>query len=97
MKYDPNESYETWVNRVRLFEHGFAMQRIAKGEPLEQVLEDMGRRMMEKMLHPVIKALMPAPPSMDEILKSRKKYEETMKTIGPRADHVVDEKIDKSE
>ena len=97
MKHDPNESYEKWVERARLYEYGVALQRVAKGDPVEKVMEDMGRRLMEKMLHPLIKSIIPAPPSMEEILESRKKYEETMKHIGPAADHIVEEKIDKNE
>lgn len=96
MKYDPSESYDKWIERVRLYEHGLAMQRIAKGDPAEKVLEDMGRRMMEKMLHPVIKSLIPPPPSMEDIQESRRKYEEQMKIVGPKADHVIDEKLDES-
>ena len=26
MKYDPNEEYEKWVERVRIYEYGIALQ-----------------------------------------------------------------------
>ena len=97
MKYDPNEPYEKWVERVRLYEYGLALRRIAKGESPEKVMEDMSRRLMEKMMHPVIKAMLPQPPSMEEIQRSRKAYEEKMRIIGPSADHVIEEKIDRDE
>ena len=32
IKYNPNESYEQWVNKVRLQETGEALQRLAKGD-----------------------------------------------------------------
>ncbi len=97
MKYNPDESYEEWVRRVELFEKGRALQRLAQGEPAEQILEDMSRRMMEKMLHPVIKAMMPVPPSIEEIQQGRKEYEEKMRKIGPAADHILDDNIDKGQ
>lgn len=97
MKYDPNETYEQWIERARTFELSLAKKRIEKGDDPEKVIEEMGRRLMEKMLHPVIKAIMPTPPSIEEIKESRKKYEESMKKIGPKADHVLDENIDSPE
>ena len=53
MRYDPNEDYGKWVERVRCYEYGLALQRMAQGEPLEQVVEEMGRRITDKLLHPL--------------------------------------------
>lgn len=97
MKYNPEESYEVWVQKVEAHEKSLAMKRLANGDPPEEVLEDMGRRLMEKMLHPIFKSLIPPKPTAEEIAESRKRYEETMKMIGPRPDHIVDENIDKIE
>jgi glutamyl-tRNA reductase len=87
MKPNPNESYESWANRVRLFEHGRAMQRVAQGEDINIVMEDMSRRIVDKMLHPIYRALHVVP-EMD-LEESRRTYTETMARVGPAADHVV--------
>ena len=47
MKPNPNESYESWAGRVRMFEQGAAMQEIAQGKDAEVVLERMARRFMD--------------------------------------------------
>jgi glutamyl-tRNA reductase len=55
MKPNLDESYESWCERVRLYEHGHALQRLAKGESIEIIMKDMARRIEEKLLHPLIK------------------------------------------
>jgi glutamyl-tRNA reductase len=52
----PDESYQSWAERVRMFEHGRAMQRIAQGDDVNTVMEDMARRIVDKMLHPIYRA-----------------------------------------
>jgi glutamyl-tRNA reductase len=82
----PDESYESWAERVRMFEHGRAMQRIAQGEEVIMVMDDMARRIVDKMLHPIYRALHVIP-EMD-LEESRRTYRETMARVGPAADHV---------
>ena len=60
MKPDPNETYESWANRVELFEKGLAFQRLANGEPIEQVMSKMAHRITKKMLHPLVKSIIDA-------------------------------------
>jgi hypothetical protein len=55
MRRNPNESYESWCQRVRMYEHGLALQRLAKGESIEIIMQDMARRIEEKLLHPLLK------------------------------------------
>ena len=55
MKPNPDESYESWCQRVRLYEHGHALQRLARGENIEVIMQDMARRIEEKLLHPLFK------------------------------------------
>jgi len=55
MRRNPDESYESWCQRVRLYEHGHALQRLAKGEDIEVIIQDMARRIEEKLLHPLYK------------------------------------------
>ena len=90
MKIHPNETFESWSNRVSMYEKGYALQRIASGDPIEEVMEDMSRRITQKLLHPIFKAISDKPASIDaeEYEKSKQAYYEKMKKIGPVADHI---------
>jgi hypothetical protein len=55
MRRNPDESYESWCQRVKMYEHGLALQRLAKGEAIEVIMQDMARRIEEKLLHPLFK------------------------------------------
>ena len=91
MKYNPEESYEQWLERVRQLEYGIALQRIAKGDTVEEVMEDMSRRIIEKSLYPILKALRDIPTNYDAE-KSKKAYEDNyLSKTKPVADHVVDD------
>lgn len=90
MKPNPNETYESWVERVRMYEHGVALQEIAQGKDPNEVLEKMSRRIMDKLLHPVFKAIKDSV-VLTDTEASRKAYEENyMKKYGPKADHIDD-------
>ena len=91
MKYNPGEDYAAWLERVRMYEHGVALQQIASGEPVDKVLEAMSKRMVQKGLHPLLKAIQNVPTNYDSE-ESKKRYDENMKVRGPVADHVVDDK-----
>ena len=86
MKPRDNESYESWAERVRMFEHGRALQLIAKGEDVNIVMEDMARRIVDKMLHPIYRELQRVEDV--DLAESRRTYMETMAKVGPAADHV---------
>ena len=88
MKPNDNESYESWAERVRMFEHGRALQKIAQGEDVNKVMDDMARRIIDKMLHPIYKELS-AVKELD-LEQSRKDYIEKMSAVGPVADHIDD-------
>jgi glutamyl-tRNA reductase len=91
MKYEPGEDYAKWLERVRMYEYGVALQQIALGEPAEEVLEKMSKRMVQKGLHPILKAIQDKPTNYNAE-EARQRYEENMKTRGPVADHVVEDK-----
>jgi hypothetical protein len=38
-----------------MYEHGLALQRLARGDNIEIIMQDMARRIEEKLLHPLIK------------------------------------------
>jgi len=99
MKYREGESFDDWANRVSMFEKGHALQRIANGEPVELVLEDMSRRITSKLLHPIHKTIAESVPTTtpEQLAESRQRYEEIMKSVGHAADHVDGQLFDKPE
>lgn len=99
MKY-LNETYEEWAEKVRLFELGYALQRIANGEPADVVLESASIRIMEKMLHPLHKAIKESvvPMTDVELAESRRLYEEKyLKHNTPKHDQIEGQLFDKPE
>lgn len=95
MRPDEGESYESWLERARMYEHGIAMQRIANGEDSIKVMEEMGKRFIDKALHPIFKAIKESSIKPYDAEKSRREYEENMKYRGPVADHIDDDLFDK--
>lgn len=89
MRPHDGESYEQWIERVRIFEYGYALQQIAKGQDPIVVMEAMSARMMKKMLHPIMLAIKESTISNYDPVKSRLDYEEKyLKNRVPVADHV---------
>jgi glutamyl-tRNA reductase len=95
MKPYTNESYEEWSKRVAMFEHGHAMMQIAQGKDTEQVLEEMSRRIMEKLLHPIYKALNESVISTYDLEKEKAAYKQHYLDKIPNgvADHVIDDDL----
>ncbi len=96
MKMREGESYEDWCKRVQMYEHGWAMQRIAEGDSVEQVMEQMSKRIMQKLMHPIysdIKNSVTKPYDADQ---ARADYaEKYLKNRGLVADHVDGQLFDK--
>lgn len=98
MSPNKGETYQGWLDRARMYEQGLALQRIAKGEDPIIVMEDMSRRLVEKALHPVFKAIRENAAEPFDVAKSRKDYEEKyLKNRSPVADHVDGNLFDNSE
>ena len=88
MKIKIGETLEVWASRVEMFEKGRAMQRIAKGDDPIEVVEDMSRRIIDKMLYPILKSFDQPKMSNAAVDESRKKYEEIMKNVARAPDHI---------
>ena len=88
MRINLGETMESWANRVQMFEKGHAMQRIAQGDDIEQVMDDMSRRVKDKLMHPVLKSFDQPKMSNAAVNESRKRYEEIMKNVAKAPDHV---------
>lgn len=98
MKQREGESYEDWAKRVQMYEHGWAMQRIAEGNTVDSVLEDMSKRITQKLLHPLYKEISKSIISTYDAEAGKKEYEEKyLKYRAPVADHVEGHLFDKNE
>ena len=91
MKPLPDETYESWCKRVEMYEHGNAMMQVAQGKDIEQVMETMSRRIMDKLLHPIFKAIRESVNTDFDQEKSRETYKLQMEKRGAVADHILDE------
>jgi glutamyl-tRNA reductase len=97
MKPLPDETYESWCKRVEMYEHGNAMMQVAQGKDIEKVMEDMSRRIMDKLLHPIYKAIRESNnTSVYNSEESRQSYFDKMGNRGAVADHVSNDTLDNS-
>lgn len=98
MRQREGESYEDWAKRVQMYEHGWAMQRIAEGDPIDDILEAMSHRITQKLLHPLYKELSQATTSTYDLEASKRSYQEKyLNNRSPVADHVEGQIFDKNE
>jgi len=92
IRINPDETFEEWVERVRKYEYGFALQQIAVGEDPMKVMDNMARRMAQKIMHPVYKAIKDSSVLSIDMEESRRKYEENyVNKVSRVADHVLDD------
>lgn len=94
MRIREGESYESWCHRVGMYEHGRAMQQIAEGKDVDKILEEMSRRITEKLMHPIFVQLKKSTVAGDAAAsKQRYKEQYLMKNL-PKADHVDGQEFD---
>jgi len=92
MRKGQNESYEDWLERIDQFERGVALQRLAKGEDRDVVLEDFSKRITNKIKHALFEVIKNSMIVKFDVEKSRKSYEDHfLKNREFVADHVSDE------
>ena len=96
MRIKEGESYESWCERVRMYEHGWAMQQIAEGKDVDKILDNMARRITEKLMHPIFNEIRKSSSIPYDAETGKKDYEEKyLKVRGPVADHVDGNLFDK--
>ena len=89
MRHNKDETYESWVKRAQMFERGYAIQRITKGDDPDVVLEDMSKRLMQKMLSPLYSALRESSNVVFDHEASKLEYKQKyLDKNKPKADHV---------
>jgi hypothetical protein len=91
MRKQKDESYQAWVDKVRLFEYGVALQRIANGENVDDVMESMSKKISQKLLHPLIESIKESHPNNYDPLISKESYKKNyLDKTNPTADHMND-------
>lgn len=89
MKPLPNESYESWCKRVEMFEYGNALMQLAQGKDVDNIMEEMSRRIMEKLLHPLYREIRDSANTLVyNSEEAKQKYFSKMTARGVVADHV---------
>ena len=95
IKQEKDESYESWANRAQVFERDFAVKRIVNGDDVYVVLDEMSKRLMQKLLNPIYAALKKSHTVYDSeasIAEYKRIYLDKNK---PKADQVDGEIFDK--
>jgi len=89
MRIKPDESKEDWAKRVQQFEYGYALQRIAQGDAVDLVLDEMSKRITQKLIHPFIQDIKNAPKPEFDLTASKQSYKEKyLDKTKPAADQV---------
>ncbi len=96
MRQRPDETYEQWIERVRVYELNRALNEIKNGADINLVMEAMSAGIMKRILHPILVSIREEAKTPFDAEASRASYFETMRGRDPVADHVEEEKIDKT-
>ena len=89
MQQRPDESYESWVQRVERYEYGRALMRLAQGDDPETVMTESSYRIMKKLQHPVIRVIHDTVVSDYQPESSLEDYRRNyIDRVGPKADHI---------
>jgi len=87
-----DETFESWAHRVRTYEYGVALQKVAMGVDVELVMEDMGRRIVDKLKHHIIGVMKEQHKVTYDSVESQRVYrEEYLEKLSPIADHVTED------
>jgi glutamyl-tRNA reductase len=87
----PDESFESWAHRVERYEYGRALMRLAQGDDPAEVMTETSQRIMNKLKHPVLKAIHDAVSSEYTPDRSLDQYKKNyLNRVGLKADHIRD-------
>ena len=95
MKYKQGETLESWGDRVRLYEYGYALQELANGKDTQEVMATMAKRITDKMMHPILVTMNNKDLSESDRIaleESRNRYQrEYLDRFGVKPDHILDD------
>lgn len=89
LKYN-NELLSEWLDKVQAAEMKRAKAQLAKGIPIEQVMQEYSYRFIKKGLHPILTHLKDVKTNYDSA-KAIEDYNSKFASRGPVADHVIDD------
>ena len=90
-----NESLEEWVESVRVLEYNNARSQLSKGYPIEQVLDTMSTKIINKLLHPLYKNIkVNCSSNFDLELNKKEYYNNYLNNRKLVADHIDDQLFD---
>jgi len=85
------ETYEDWCERARKHELAVAHKKIAQGQDINGVMEEMTRRLLSKISHPVYEVIRESFTNEYDNEKSKAEYNSHYRDKrGPVADHIVE-------
>lgn len=85
----PNETLESWSQRVRTYEQGRALMHLAQGQDPATVMIETSRRIMNKLQHPLIENIHQAVISDYRPDSSLEDYRRNyLDRVGPKPDHI---------
>jgi glutamyl-tRNA reductase len=87
LRYSPGESYESWLIRIQSHELRLAQQKLAKGLPNDQVMEELSQNLIKKVLHPILVEFS-KPSGNYNMEESQSRYQKIMENVKLPADHV---------
>ena len=75
MRKTKTETLDEWSTRAVAQEQALAQAAIARGEPIEAVLEQMATRIQKKLLHPLY-AVLKQDVAVIDLVESKKSYDQ---------------------
>lgn len=92
MRIKPNESYESWAQRVQEFELAQARRELDKGTDINLVMEAMSARIQQKLLHPIFTAIKESHGQVFDLEANKKAYKEAyLNKNSPKPDHLTED------
>ena len=92
MKSHDNELYEDWCERARQYEVNIAYQNLKKGLSVEQVLDKLSQRLLNKYMDPLYALAKKEVDLEYDREKSKAEYQKIyLDKVNPVPDHVVHE------
>lgn len=90
MRSKSNELYEDWCERARGYELNLALGNLAKGQSIDQTIDIMSYRLMNKLMDPLYDLARNEVDLEYDKEKSNLEYKKNyLDKVNPVADHVV--------
>lgn len=83
----------SWAEYARQLELELAIKDLKKGLPVEDILDKFSRRLTKKILHPIINQIKYQQAGTYDSARAQREYKENyLDSVGPKSDHVQDDR-----